>query len=394
MAITDKEKGVWGLDQVYNKINQGSIWAYSSNLKNLWGWGDNGRGQLGQNNETEYSSPVQVGSDATWETLSKASGSEAGWIYARKNDSTLWAIGRNNYGILGQNESSNSHRSSPVQIPGNYDGNILSSGSRFTLFSKTEGTLWGVGSNQYGNLGQNSRTPPPSGISSPVQIPGTNWSQAVGGYLASFALKSDGTYWAWGNNAYGYGQLGQTDGSQNFSSPVQVGSDTTWSKIPHSIGGSMAAGIRTDGTLWVWGQGGAYLNKNVSTPYSSPIQIPGTTWESISIGGMFAVARKTDATLWAWGDNEWGQLGQNTRSANGFSSPVQIPGSWSTNYTTKRYGGLAIKTDGTLWSWGYGNVAGSHGLNNRTAYSSPTQIPGVWDQVSGGSRNGFALELK
>ena len=60
MAITDKEKGVWGLDQVYNKINQGSIWAYSSSLKNLWGWGDNGRGQLGQNNETEYSSPRQI----------------------------------------------------------------------------------------------------------------------------------------------------------------------------------------------------------------------------------------------------------------------------------------------------------------------------------------------
>ena len=295
MAITDKEKGVWGLDQVYNKINQGSIWAYSSNLKNLWGWGDNGRGQLGQNNETEYSSPVQVGSDATWETLSKASGSEAGWIYARKNDSTLWAIGRNNYGILGQNEPSNSHRSSPVQIPGNYDGNILSSGNRHTLFSKTEGTLYGVGSNQYGGLGQNSRTSPPSGISSPVQIPGTNWSQAVGGYLASFALKSDGTYWAWGNNAYGYGQLGQTQGSQNFSSPVQV--PGSWSKIPHSIGGAKTAGIRTDGTLWVWGQGGAYLNKNVSTPYSSPIQIPGTTWKTVSCGLYGTQAIKTDNTF-------------------------------------------------------------------------------------------------
>ena len=392
MAITNKEEGVWSIDQVYAKQNQGSIWAYSSSLKNLFAWGDNGRGQLGQNNETEYSSPVQVGSDSTWQTLSKAAGSEAGWIYARKNDSTLWAIGRNNYGILGQNQPSNSHRSSPVQIPGNYDGNILSSGNRHTLFSKTEGTLWGVGSSQYGGLGQNSRTPPPSGISSPVQIPGTTWSQAVGGYLASFALKSDGTYWAWGNNAYGYGQLGQTQGSQNFSSPVQV--PGTWSKIPHSIGGAKAAGIKPDGTLWVWGQGGAYLNKNVSTPYSSPIQIPGTTWESISIGGAFAVARKTDATLWMWGPNEWGELGQNTRSANGVSSPVQVAGSWSTDYTAKYNGVLAIKTDGTLWSWGYGNIAGGHGLNSRIPISSPTQIPGVWDQVSGGSRNGFALKLE
>ena len=60
MAITNKEEGVWSIDQVYAKQNQGSIWAYSSSLKNLFAWGDNGRGQLGQNNETEYSSPRQI----------------------------------------------------------------------------------------------------------------------------------------------------------------------------------------------------------------------------------------------------------------------------------------------------------------------------------------------
>ena len=65
MAITDKEKGVWGLDQVYNKINQGSIWEYSSSLKNLFIWGHNNLGQLGQNNLTQYSSPVQI-PGTTW----------------------------------------------------------------------------------------------------------------------------------------------------------------------------------------------------------------------------------------------------------------------------------------------------------------------------------------
>ena len=59
MAITDKKTGVWGLDQVYNKENQGSIWTYSG-TKELWSWGNNTYGNLGQNNRTQYSSPVQI----------------------------------------------------------------------------------------------------------------------------------------------------------------------------------------------------------------------------------------------------------------------------------------------------------------------------------------------
>ena len=64
MAITDKKKGVWGLDQTYNKINQGSIWNYQ--VGTMWAWGYNQYGQLGQNDRTHRSSPVQIGSDANW----------------------------------------------------------------------------------------------------------------------------------------------------------------------------------------------------------------------------------------------------------------------------------------------------------------------------------------
>mgnify|MGYP003302668157 CR=1 FL=1 len=65
MAITDKKTGVWGLDQTYNKINQGSIWDYSGSPE-LWAWGDNEFGGLGVNNRTVYSSPIQISTDATW----------------------------------------------------------------------------------------------------------------------------------------------------------------------------------------------------------------------------------------------------------------------------------------------------------------------------------------
>ena len=65
MAITDKEKGVWGLDQVYNKQNQGSIWEYTTTATQLWTWGSNNEGRLGQNNDTNYSSPIQI-PGTTW----------------------------------------------------------------------------------------------------------------------------------------------------------------------------------------------------------------------------------------------------------------------------------------------------------------------------------------
>ena len=70
------------------------------------------------------------------------------------------------------------------------------------------------------------------------------------------------------------------------------------------------------------------LGQNTTTNASSPVQIPGTTWSSISGGSNFSLATKTDGTLWSWGYNVLGNLGQNDAIRR--SSPVQIPGtSWS-----------------------------------------------------------------
>jgi alpha-tubulin suppressor-like RCC1 family protein len=82
-------------------------------------------------------------------------------------------------------------------------------------------------------------------------------------------------------------------------------------------------------TLWSWGYGSdGQLGQNSTINVSSPVQIPGTTWSSISGGSQHSLATKTDNTLWAWGYNSDGQLGQNDRTR--FSSPVQIPGTtWS-----------------------------------------------------------------
>jgi len=236
----------------------------------LYTWGYNGKGQLGQNNRTDYSSPVQI-PGTTWSSIAAGASSNiaAGSLHtvATKTDNTLWSWGYNTYGNLGQNNRTD--RSSPVQIPGT-SWSSVSAGTNHVLANKTDNTLWSWGYNIYGNLGQNNRTQ----YSSPVQIPGTTWSNIAVGQYYTLATKTDNTLWSWGYNVSG--QLGQND----------------------------------------------------RTYYSSPVQIPGTTWSAVSGGRRHSLATKTDNTLWSWGYNIYGNLGQNNRTY--YSSPVQIPGTaWS-----------------------------------------------------------------
>ncbi|NBS70837.1 hypothetical protein EBT31_18315, partial [bacterium] len=139
---------------------------------------------------------------------------------------------------------------------------------------------------------------------------------------------------------------------------------------------------KTDGTLWVWGvNDGGQLGHNNVIPYSSPRQIPGTQWSvydaSGSSDGRTSFAIKTDGTLWAWGYNYRGDLGQNDATTINRSSPTQIPGTqWNAVSANYRFA-IGIKTDGTLWTWG-GQYGGSLGQNNNTTpRSSPVQVPGT-----------------
>jgi alpha-tubulin suppressor-like RCC1 family protein len=282
----------------------------------LWAWGLNQQGRLGQNNQTTYSSPVQI-PGTTWSSVSTG----IQFSLATKTDGTLWSWGNNSSGQLAQNNVT--QYSSPVQIPGTTWSSV-SGGGDHSLATKTDGTLWSWGFNFFGALGQGNRT----NQSSPVQIPGTSWSFISTKTNSVLATKTDGTLWSWGRNQQG--ELGQSNTTQ-YSSPVQI-PGTTWSSI--SSGNIFSLATKTDGTLWSWGYNAqGRLGQNDTINYSSPAQIPGTTWSFISTGGgsgggAHSLATKTDGTLWAWGNNSSGQLGQNNRTY--YSSPVQIPGTeWS-----------------------------------------------------------------
>ena len=150
----------------------------------------------------------------------------------------------------------------------------------------------------------------------------TTWLSATAGAGASLAIKTDGTLWAWGYNYYG--QLG--DGTNvSKSSPVQVGTLTTWSSVStggYTLGSTLA--IKADGTLWAWGHNGTgQLGLGDGAWRSSPVQVGAlTTWSKVYAGAYHTLAIKTDGTLWAWGDNTRGELGQGDNTTR--YSPVQV----------------------------------------------------------------------
>jgi alpha-tubulin suppressor-like RCC1 family protein len=251
--------------------------------------------------------------------------------------------------------------------------------------------LWAWGVNSDGRLGDSTTT----NKSSPVQIGSlTTWRQVSPSQLYGAAVKVDGTLWTWGANTYG--SLG--DGTTtNKSSPIQVGALTNWKSV--SAGYYMAFAIKTDGTLWTWGNDQpGYGTGGVNVPaanYSSPVQVGALTdWRSISIGpdSYFAAAIKTDGTLWTWGSNFSGQIGDN--STTNRSIPVQVGSLTDWQQISSNFGSvLAVKKDGTLWAWG-SNSSGQLGLNDLTPRSSPVQVGTLtnWRQVALGSSHAMAVK--
>ena len=348
---------------------------------NLWAWGRNTTyGSLGDNTIINRSSPVQTVTGGTnWKQVSGG-----GYINSAgvKTDGTLWCWADNAYGQLGDNTTVK--KSSPVQtIAGGTNWNQVSSGYS-TAAIKTDGTLWMWGRNNEGQLGDNTAT----NKSSPIQTIayGTNWKQVSFKYRTIAAIMSDGTLWMWGRNTEG--QIGDNT-TTHRSSPVQtIAGGTNWKQVSSGLG--LTAAIKTDGTLWCFG-GSTYgeLGDNTIIGKSSPVQTVcgGTNWKQVSSGYRQIVAIKTDGTLWTWGRGDNGQLGNNTIEHK--SSPIQTI-AYGTNWKQGDcgvYHAAGIKTDGTLWTWGW-NAYGQLGYNTATQRSSPVQtVAGGtnWMKVSCGT---------
>ena len=382
----------WDTDSLFvrkDKFTQG----------NLYGCGYGALGQL-MNNATTTPQPVSSYQDVThgsnWIQMAIAGVNLAGAHCSAgiKSDGTLWVCGRNTNGMLGDGTVTN--KNSPVQtIAGGTNWKQVATNAISMAGIKTDGTLWTWGDGVA--IGDNTIV----AKSSPVQTiaGGTNWKQvsmgSSGGNSYVFAVKTDGTLWGWGSNTGG--QLGDNT-LTNRSSPVQtVAGGTDWKQVSAGSGGGAA--IKTDGSLWLWGSNASgTLGDGTVANKSSPVQTVagGTNWKQVSMASGTSSANcaaiKTDGTLWTWGSNTYGQLGDGTVAAK--SSPVQtIAG--GTNWKQVSCGNthiVAIKTDGTIWSWGRNNYNQLMDATT-TNRSSPVQVMGTsnWKQVACGYTETLAI---
>ena len=364
----------------------------------LWTWGRN-YGSLGNGVTTgSISTPITTfAGGANWKQVS--SGAFTGAAAAIKTDGTLWTWGSGSSGGLGNGVTTGSISTPITTFAGGTNWRQVSSPPSNTYMAaiKTDGTLWTWGFGFFGLLGNNvsgDRSTPITTFAG-----GTNWKQVACGGEGSAAVKTDGTLWTWGKPSNGLLGNGRTAFSPQAMTPITTfAGGTNWKQV--SCGSSHMAAVKTDGTLWVWGAAGyGKLGNGVTTgTISTPVTTfaGGTNWKQVDCrSSIHMAAIKTDGTLWTWGNGTNGCLGNAVITGN-ISTPVTTFAG-GTNWKQVAGGSvctLAIKTDGTLWTWGYG---GNGRLGNAvTAGNISTPVTTFaggtnWKQVSGGNALTAAL---
>ena len=309
---------------------------------------------------------------------------------ALKPDGTVWTWGRNFYGQLGDGvlvHEELAHTVIPTQVPGLCDMTAIATGWEFSLATKSDGTVWAWGRNDYSQLGDGTTTD----RSTPSQISGVSNAVAVAaGEHHVLALKNDGTVWSWGGNSGG--QLG--DGT-NTDRPAPTQIPGLNNVIAIAAGSHHSIALRSDGSIWTWGSNiYGELGNGTHDQKSDPIQILTLTdVRGIGAGTAHTLAIKSDGTAWAWGLNNYGQLG--TNSTGSYTVPVPVQG--ISNVVSIRggieYSSIAHKADGTVWAWGNNHLA-NLGDGTTTTRLLPVQVSGPTDSVAavGGGYHGLSLE--
>lgn len=216
------------------------------------------------------------------------------------------------------------------------------------------------------------------------------WEKISAGDMHTLAVRSDGTLWAWGSNAFG--QLG--DGTfDDRLSPVQIGEDNDWKEVIAGTHHSMA--LKTNGKLWAWGGNGAgQIGNGTYESQNVPIAIGNDTWKQITLGDLFSVGLRSDGTIWAWGGNFWGQVGVSDEPVN-YPTPQQVgTGNDWKQVAAGSHHTLAQKANGDLWGWG-SSLGGQLFVIENDNQFSPVPITSVaqhnWSMLAAGSQS-LALE--
>ena len=307
-----------------------------------------------------------------------------------KNDGTLWGTGYNSYGQLGLGDTNG--RNAFTQITTNTD-NIKSVyyGEYYTLILKNDGTLWGCGQNEYGQLGLGDTT---NRTTFTEIITNTNNIKEIycGGFH-TFILKNDGTLWGCGRNSHG--QLGLGDGDNRYTF-TQITTNTDDIKSVY-CGEYYTFILKNDNTLWSCGansDGQLGLGDNTNRATFTEITTNIDDIKSVCCGFYQTFILKNDDTLWCCGRNNYGQLGLGDGYNRTTFTEVTTNADDVKLVDCGKYHTLILKNDGTLCSCG-DNYEGQLGLgdsNNRDTFTEITTNADNIKSIHCGAYNTFILK--
>ncbi|HMS92956.1 MAG TPA: hypothetical protein PKD28_01080 [Candidatus Saccharibacteria bacterium] len=322
----------------------------------LWAWGQNTSGAIGSGATTStVATPTKIIGSGVVKVATNTS-----TTYAVKSDGSLWAWGLNSNGQLG--DGTTIDKSEPVEVISSDVVDVYAYGNNGYAI-KSDGSLWAWGLNTYGTVGNNSTT----NQLTPVRVIPSGVKDFIiskaGFNAVRFVIKTDGSLWAWGQaDRKGIGN-GSSSGSQ--LTPVQIITSNVKQVVISSSMGDISA-LMNDGTVRRWGYGYTAL----------PVAVTGLSGINRLVGTSSSTYGITDSgALYSWGANSNGTIGNGTSSSR-VDTPYMVFSSGVVDVDTSRssYSGtLALRSDGVLWGWGQNNYCQQADGTTINRYS-PVQI--------------------
>lgn len=325
-----------------------------------------------------------------------------GFVYMLTTDGTVWGSG-----APGSVEITNGYTNPliPVAID---EVEAVAAGGLHGLFLRADGSLWGVGNDESGQLGDGrTYSATPSGPYIPEQIIASDVKAIAAGGWHSLFLKTDGSLWGMGSDVYGQlgdGRVYYEDGPGLISTnlPVLIVPDNV---VAISAGAYHSLFLKSDGSLWGMGYnfyGQLGLGNFWGT--NRPALIVASNVVAVAAGGYHSLFLMSDGSLWGMGMNTQGQLGDGSYTnwpppANGVDVPEMIVASNVVAIAAGQYHSLFLKSDGSLWAMGQNTQgqlgdgfwdSGSFPGSDEPEQVYPLPEPQLVQTISGGTDLQFA----